>query len=141
MGSSASLDRKPGSNWVQETGDLPAYVREIARSVEKDGKTLEQAIPIAISRIKVWAAGGGNVTPKTQAKAAKALAEWEALKAKNKARVKGKKAALSWVGELDDAANRVSLSALEDLVLRLSVERFDADGAVALTRVMRAASR
>lgn len=142
MGSSASLDRSPKKNWVENTGELPAYVREIARSIEKEGgHSLERAIAIAISRIKVWAAGGGNVSAATQAKAAKALAEWEALKGKNKARVKGKKAALSWVDELEEASDLVVLTALEDLTLRLSVERSYDEGALALSRVLDAASR
>lgn len=102
---------------------------------------MEQSIAIAISRIKVWAAGGGNVSAKTQAKAAKALGEWESLKSKNKARVKGKsKAALSWADELDAAADLVALSAFEDLTLRLSVERDYAQGVVALSQVLDAAS-
>jgi 23S rRNA maturation mini-RNase III len=49
------------------------------------GMPRERAIPIAISRIKVWATGKG-VNADTQAKAIKALAEWEKLKAKAAAR-------------------------------------------------------
>ena len=44
---------------------------------------MSRAIATAISRCKVWAAGGDGVKPDTQAKAAKAIAEWEALKAKS----------------------------------------------------------
>ncbi len=80
--SSASLDRSPESNWVQEAGGLPPYIRKIARAIERTGRPLSSAIPIAISRIKVWAAGGDGVTPKTRAKAAAALAQWMALRAK-----------------------------------------------------------
>lgn len=84
-GSSASLDRSPRKNWVEKAGDLPAYIREIARSIhEKRGMPLEQAIPIAIATVKKWAAGGDTVNPDTRAKAAKAVAQWEALKAKSK---------------------------------------------------------
>ena len=88
LGNSSSLERTPGkNNWIEKAdGELPPYVREIARSIEKSGKTLSQAIAIAISRIKVWAAGGGNVDADTKAKAGKALAQWNALKAKNKAK-------------------------------------------------------
>jgi hypothetical protein len=83
LGSSASLDKSPKVNWVEKYGGLPPYVREIARSIhEKRGQSLDHAIAIAISRIKLWAAGVGNVKPDTQAKAAKALAQWEALKAR-----------------------------------------------------------
>lgn len=137
MGSSASLERKPGGpdNWIEAVkGELPAYVREIARSIEKTGKTLSQAISIAISRIKVWAAGGGGVSAKTRAKAAKALAEWEALKAKAHSKVKA-----SWVDELDAAADLVELSASEDLFLRLTVESTYDAGSSALARVLSAA--
>lgn len=35
---------------------------------------------MAIGRIKVWAAGGGNVKADTRAKAAKAVAQWEKMK-------------------------------------------------------------
>lgn len=83
------LDRSPGKNWVEMTGRLPAYVEEIAKSIhEKRGLPLEQAIPIAIAQIKKWAAGGGDVSAETRARAAKALAQWEALKAENSARQK-----------------------------------------------------
>lgn len=84
--SSASLDRSPKKNWVENAGNLPPYIRKIARAVERSGKPLSTAIAIAISRIKKWAAGGSNVDADTRAKAAKALAAWEALKAKNKAK-------------------------------------------------------
>jgi phage head maturation protease len=84
------LDRSPKKNWVENTGRLPAYIEEIAKSIhEKRGLPLEQAIPIAIATVKKWAAGGGDVEPDTRAKAAKAVSEWEALKARNAAREKG----------------------------------------------------
>jgi hypothetical protein len=140
MGSSASLERVPGkNNWIENAdGELPPYVREIARSVEKSGKTLSQAIAIAISRIKVWAAGGDGVSAKTRAKAAAALAQWEALKSKNKARKTVK--ASHWTEELDAAADLVTLSAMDDLVIRLAVERGYDNGAVALSAVLDVAS-
>ena len=82
LGSSASLDRSPKKNWVENAGNLPPYVREMARSIEKSGKSLSAAIAIAISRIKKLAATSKD--PKVKAKAAKAVAQWEALKAKSK---------------------------------------------------------
>lgn len=85
--------------------------------------------------MKVWAAGGGNVSAKTQAKAAKALEEWEALKSKAGS---SKKAALS---DIQRAADLVSLSAFEDLSLRLSVEVGYTVGPIALSRVLDHASR
>ncbi len=81
LSSSASLDASPKKNWVENGGGLPPYVRKIARGVMKSGKSKSSAIAIAISRIKVWAGGGGGVDAGTKAKAAKALAAWEALKA------------------------------------------------------------
>lgn len=80
-----SLDEKPGSNWVQESGGLPEYVCRVAKAIKKTGKSTSQAIAIAVSRIKTWAAGKG-VDKDTQAKAASALAEWEKLKGKSHAK-------------------------------------------------------
>jgi hypothetical protein len=84
LSSSASLAEVPGdNNWIEKKGgNLPPYVRKLARGIMKSGKTKSQAIAIAISRIKKWAAGGGSVDADTKAQAAKAVAQWEALKAK-----------------------------------------------------------
>ncbi len=82
--SSASLDASPKKNWVENAGGLPPYVRKLARGIMKSGKSKEQAIAIAISRVKKWAAGGDDVDADTRAKSAKAAAQWEATKAKNK---------------------------------------------------------
>lgn len=98
MGSSASLNRSPRKNWVEDAGELPPYIREIARSIErKRGMPLSQAIPIAIAQVKKWAAGGENVSAATRAKAAKAVAAWEALKAKNAVREAPKGALGMWL--------------------------------------------
>lgn len=87
-----SLDEHPDkSNWVEDAGGLPEYICEVARAVKRGGKTTSQAIAIAVSRIKKWASGAG-VDKDTQAKAAKALTQWEALKGKNKAKSGAKKA-------------------------------------------------
>lgn len=86
-GSRASLDRSPKKNWVENAGELPGYFREVARAIEREqGLPLDRAIPIAIGRIKKWARGGGGVKADTVAKAAAAVAQWEALKAKNAAK-------------------------------------------------------
>jgi 2'-5' RNA ligase len=82
-----SLDRSPKHNWVEKEGGLPNYVCQVARAVARGGHSLESAIPIAIATIKKWAAGGSSGNGKTvsaavQARAAAALAEWEAKKAK-----------------------------------------------------------
>jgi hypothetical protein len=86
-----TLDEKPGSNWVQSSGGLPTYICEVARAIKRSGRTTAQAISIAVSRMKKWATGVG-VNTDTQAKAAKALAEWEALRAKSHAKSAAKKA-------------------------------------------------
>lgn len=80
-----SLDASPGTNWVQRAGGLPDYICRIARAVKRTGKTTSQAIAIAVSRVKKWATGAG-VDASTQAKAARALTQWEALRAKSKTR-------------------------------------------------------
>lgn len=77
-----TLNEKPGKNWVESEGGLPAYICEIARAIKRSGKTTQQAIAIAVSRVKRWAAGDDNVDADTRAKAAKAVAQWEKLKAK-----------------------------------------------------------
>jgi len=79
-----SLNTSPGKNWVEKEGGLPNYICRIARAVMKSGKSRSSAIAIAVSRAKKWAAGGDKVNADTRAKAAKAVAEWEALKAKAK---------------------------------------------------------
>ena len=82
------LNWSPRKNWIEiVNGDLPNYIEKIALGIMKGtGYPRERAIPIAISRIKVWARGGGGVNADTVAKAAAALAAWEALKAKAAAR-------------------------------------------------------
>lgn len=83
------LERSPGKddNWVERNGGLPKYIEEIADSLHrKRGMTISRAIATAVSQVKRWASGLGDVNPDTRAKAAKALAQWEALKAKNKAK-------------------------------------------------------
>lgn len=80
------LNWSPRVNWVEKEGGLPRYIEKVAIGIMKGtGMPRERAIPIAISRIKVWATGKG-VNADTQAKAIKALAEWEKLKAKAAAR-------------------------------------------------------
>lgn len=86
LAAGCSLDSSPKKNWVEKSGGLPKYICEIAKGVMRSGKTKSQAIAIAVSRVKKWAAGGDDVEADTRAKAVKALAQWEALKVKNKAK-------------------------------------------------------
>lgn len=81
------LNWSPRENWVDKNGGLPKYIEDVAIGIMKGtGRPREQAIPIAINRIKRWAAGLDNVKPDTVAKALAALASWEKLKAKAAAR-------------------------------------------------------
>jgi hypothetical protein len=79
---------------VARGGGLPAYIQHISHDLhEKRGIPESQAIQMAIGICKRWARGGGNVDANTRAAAAKAIAEWEALKAKAHAKSAAKKAA------------------------------------------------
>lgn len=81
------LDRSPKKNWVEAAGGLPNYIERIAKHIHYEGgKDISTAISMAISQVKRWAAGGDGVSAKTRALAAKAVAQWEALKGKSKAR-------------------------------------------------------
>lgn len=63
------------SNWVARKGGLPTFFQHVAHDiVEKRGKTVSEAIAIAISQAKKWAAKGNK-------QAAKAVAQWEKMKA------------------------------------------------------------
>jgi hypothetical protein len=70
-----------GKNWVTSVGGLPLFARAIAHALIRNGHSESEAIQMAIGVIKNWAAGEGHVSEKTRAKAAAALAEWEAKKA------------------------------------------------------------
>lgn len=89
------LERKPGGpdNWIEQVGGLPDYIERIAKHLHYErGYTISRAIATAVNTVKRWATGGAvavgrpeRVTPATAAKAAKALAEWEAKKARARA--------------------------------------------------------
>jgi 2'-5' RNA ligase len=83
VGSGASLSRSSRDNWVERTpmGRLPKYIRIVANGLKKAGHGTSRAIALAVAAMKRWARGGDNVRPQVQAAAAKALAQWEALKA------------------------------------------------------------
>lgn len=73
------LERVPGKqNWVDHAGGLPNYIERIAKHIHADsGYTISHAIASAVNRVKKLIATG---SPATKAKAAKALAQWEAKK-------------------------------------------------------------
>lgn len=82
------LERKPGNkdNWVEQAGGLPKYIERIAKHLHyEQGMSIGRAIATAVNQCRKWAAGKGNTSAATKAKAAKAIAEWEAKKAKAKA--------------------------------------------------------
>jgi hypothetical protein len=64
-------------NWVDKAGGLPSFIRAIAHALIRHGASVQRAIATAVAACKRWAAGGGNVSAKTRAKAAAAVAEWE----------------------------------------------------------------
>ena len=81
------LERKKGGpdNWVERAGGLPSYIERIAKHLHYEkGMSIGRAIATAVSQCRRWAAGGENVEADTRAKAAKAIAQWEAKKAKSK---------------------------------------------------------
>lgn len=89
------LERSPGKrdNWVEQVGGLPDYIERIAKHLHYEEKmTISRSIAVAVNTVKRWAKGGTvtksgttkRITPKTQALAAKALAEWNAKKARAK---------------------------------------------------------
>lgn len=77
------LLNKPGkTNWVEKRGGLPDFIKRVAKHVQADsGFDESRAIATAVSQCKKWAAGLGDVKPATRAKAAAAIARWEAMKA------------------------------------------------------------
>lgn len=86
------IDESPFSssttdNWVARLGGLPPYIRGVCRGIMKSGKSFEEALPMAIGIMRTWAAGGPtfgkntHASAATKAKAAAALAQWEAMKA------------------------------------------------------------
>jgi hypothetical protein len=82
---------KGGSNWITKTkpgnqGELPAYIQNVRNAIMRHEPDESKATAIAIGRVRDWAEGKGGVKPEVKAAAAKAIAEWEALKGKNDAR-------------------------------------------------------
>jgi HK97 family phage prohead protease len=71
--------------WHHKGWQLPAYIQHVANDLIESGHSESRAIEMAVGIVKNWAHGhdghGHTVHPDTQAKAAAAIAEWEALKA------------------------------------------------------------
>lgn len=89
INSRASLDRSPKSNWVEDSGGLPMYIKRIANHLHQEkGKTIGHSIAIAVNAAKKMCATGDlnwkgkqNVNPKSRAEACAAVASWERKKA------------------------------------------------------------
>lgn len=74
------------SNWVAKAGGLPNFIQHISHDLhEKRGMPESKAIAMAVGICKRWCRGGGSVKPDTRAAACKAIAQWEAMKAKSHA--------------------------------------------------------
>lgn len=91
------LERHPGGpdNWVERAGGLPSYIERIAKHLHYErGYTISRAIASAVNTVKRWARMGKvakygdphhkHVTAATAAKAAAAVAEWNAKRAAGK---------------------------------------------------------
>lgn len=70
--------------WKHKGWKLPNYVEQVAHGILKSGGAASEseAIQKAIGVLKNWASGQGKVRPEVRAAAAKAIAEWTALKAR-----------------------------------------------------------
>lgn len=141
---------EPGNreNWVDQVGGLPLYIRAIAHALIREGRSESRAIAMAVAAVKRWARGGDDVTAKTRAKAAKAVAEWEAKKARARADNKALEAKMTnmdgsyehrrdlirdaardmFRGEDDQSAACVGVEATYDTHVVLSVINEDEDG-------------
>jgi hypothetical protein len=85
----APLGKPGGPGLFKERGNrLPNYIEQVARGLLERGRVKDKsrAIQLAIGAMQRWARGGDNVSPEVRAAAAKALAQWEALKAKARAK-------------------------------------------------------
>ncbi len=82
VGNDGPFSRSRSSNWVARSGGLPRYIRIVAHGLQRKGKTESEAIRLAIGIVKNWASGQGHVSPKVRAAAVKAIAQWEAMRAR-----------------------------------------------------------
>lgn len=92
VGNNTPFSRSRTDNWVARAGGLPDYVRIVAHGLVKKGKTESEAIHLAIGILKNWASGKGHVSAKVRAAAAKAIAQWEAMRASARIKKGAKKA-------------------------------------------------
>lgn len=120
-----SLERKPGGpdNWVERAGGLPKYIERIAKHLHYEkGYAISRAIATAVNTVKRWARMGKvakygdpnnkHVTPKTAAKAAKAVAQWESKRAAGKINLSD---VLEFVIDLTDVDDLFALELAEEI--------------------------
>lgn len=80
---------KPGENWVSKAGGLPKPIDAIARALVAKGFGTSRAVATAVNSVKRTCATGKafggktTVSPEARAVACKAVAAWEALKARS----------------------------------------------------------
>jgi hypothetical protein len=77
----------PGPLWHHKDLQLPAYIQHVANDLREKGHDESKAIAMAVGIVRDWAAGRmphgkGHIHPDVRAAARKAMAEWEAVKAK-----------------------------------------------------------
>jgi len=86
--------RSRTSNWVARAGGLPSYIQHVSHGIKRSNPALteSEAIERAIGVVRNWAEGKGNVDAETRAAARLAISQWEAMKAKTKAKSAAKKA-------------------------------------------------
>jgi hypothetical protein len=122
---------KGGKNWVTKTapgntGQLPAYIQNIRNAIMRGGKSESEATAIAVGRVQDWASGQGGVHPEVKAAAAKAVAEWEALRGKSKAEKGAKKVSEAKVESPD--VDKIDPDELEKRLASLKEQGDEADG-------------
>lgn len=98
-----------GRNWIENDrpggrGQLPAYIQNVRNAIIRDGTPEGRATAIAIGRVRRWASGAGRVGPEVRAAAAKAIAEWDAMRA----RARGKKRPVRESGVMDPKVTAMS---------------------------------
>lgn len=79
-------------NWVEDVGGLPRYIKRISKHLRRKGMREGHAIAVAVNVVKKMCATGDlnypgrqDANPISRAKACKAVAEWEAKKARARA--------------------------------------------------------
>lgn len=85
----APLDRSPKSNWVEDAGGLPMYIRRIANHLHAEkGMDISRSIAVAVNAVKRMCGTGDlnwkgkqNVNAGSRTEACAAVAEWERKKA------------------------------------------------------------